>query len=90
MGVGLAPQDQGLIMARKKTPEGELPGYIKNKRPGATKRRPNAPKISAMCPRCKGMDTIATSTKTFSKHREHHRICRSPVCQHRYFKIVML
>ena len=77
-------------MARKKTPEGELPSYIKKKRPGATKRRPNAPKLSAMCPRCKGMDTIATSTKTFSKHKEYHRMCRSRWSQHRYKKIVML
>lgn len=32
------------------------------------------------CPRCRGWDTVATSTQGNVQYRR----CRAPICQHRY------
>ena len=66
-----------------------LPKYIEEKR--------NTPQINNMktkeiriCPRCKGFNTIATSTQTFESFTKFYRVCRSSICRHRYCRVEML
>lgn len=66
-----------------------VPGYVSKKRP-TPEKRPVSDSESRQCPRCNGFNTSATSTQRFELFIRHYRVCRSPICCHRYSKAVML
>lgn len=66
--------------------EPPIPENILRRRP--TPKRPKAERERARCPRCGGTNTLATSTQTGDYNVYQHRICRAPICRHRYKRLL--
>lgn len=81
------------MMAKRKRKASEvdrgLPKYIEKSRPTPKKYKIKDVEFK-MCPRCRGFNTISTSTVTYESFKRFYRVCRSPICRHRYIKVEML
>lgn len=77
------------VQVQKPEEPPKLPKYIQENRPTPKEGNEANPSDLRQCPRCKGYNTVATSTRKFDTFTRYHRVCRSAVCYHRFKKIVM-